>query len=63
MSWPEENSGPDAAEDHHPDLVVLLGPVEGVVQLHQQAPVLGVAGLGPVEQDADDLAVVQLLVA
>ena len=54
--------GADAAEDHHPDLVVLLGPVEGLVELDQQAPVLGVAGLGTVEQDAHDRAPVELLV-
>ena len=36
----------DPAQDHDPHLVVRLGPEEGVVQLDQQAPVLGVAGRG-----------------
>ena len=62
MSWPEENSGPDPPEDDHPDVVVLLGRAEGVVELDEHAPVLGVAGVGPVEQDADDRALVVLLV-
>ncbi len=51
-----------AAEDDDPHVVVLLGRAEGVVELDQQAPVLGIAGVGPVEQDPDDLALLELLV-
>ena len=49
-------------EDHHPYLVVLFGPHEGVVEVDQKPTVLGVAGLGPVEEDPHDLATVELLV-
>ena len=56
----EQRAG--AAEDHHPHGVVLLGLPEGVVELDEHAAVLGVARVGPVEQDANDLAVLELLV-
>ena len=49
-------------QDDHADLVVGLGPQERFVELHQQAAVLSVARLGPVEHDARDAAVIELFV-
>jgi hypothetical protein len=56
----EHRAGP--AKDDHAHPVVGLGCEEGLVQLHQEAPVLGVAGLRPVEGDPCDPPVVQRLV-
>ena len=50
------------SQDHHANLVVGLGTQERLVQLDEQAAVLGVAGVGPVEHDARDAAVVELFV-
>ncbi len=49
-------------EDHDAARVVLLGPLERLVELDQQAAVLGVAGLRPVEEDPYDRPVVVGLV-
>jgi hypothetical protein len=46
----------DTAEDHDPDLVVLLGRTEGVIEVDQHSPVLGIARVRPVQQDPDDSA-------
>jgi hypothetical protein len=54
--------GPGAAEDDDADLVVGLGAQERVVELDEHPAVLGVARLGPVQQDACDLPVVERLV-
>ena len=42
MSWPDENIGPVAAEDHDAHLVVGLGAQERVVELDEQPAVLRV---------------------
>ena len=62
MSWPDENIGPVAAEDHHAHGVVGLGPQERVVELDEQPAVLRVPRLGPVQHDPRDRAVVERLV-
>ena len=51
-----------ARQDHHPDLIVGLGRSERLAELHQEAPILGVAGVDPVEGDPGDPALVQGLV-
>ena len=61
MSWPEENRGPVPPRITTRTWSSFLGPTEGVVQLDQQAPVLRVAGVGAVEEDPDDPAVVERL--
>ena len=53
---------PVAAEDHHPHGVVGLGAEERVVQLHEHAAVLRVPGVGPIQHDPGDRAVVERLV-
>ena len=53
---------PRAAQDDHPAGVVGLGPQERVVELDQQAPVLGVPRVRSVEQDPHDGPVVVGLV-
>jgi hypothetical protein len=40
-----------AAEDHDPDVVVLVGQVEGGVELVEELRVLSVCHLGPVQGD------------
>ena len=62
MSWPEENIGPVPPRITTRHVVVGLGPQERVVELDEQAPVLGVAGVGPVQEDPHDRAVVVGLV-
>ena len=52
----------DPTEDDHSHPIVLLGPVEGLVELDQQAAVLGVAGPGAVEHDPHHRAVIEFLV-
>src|SRR5205085_7214049 len=51
-----------AGEDHHAHLVVGLRLLEGFAQFNQKPPVLGVAGVDPVQCDADDPTVVEGLV-
>ena len=50
-----------AAEDHHPDLVVLLGVEERVVEFDEQPSVLCVACVRPVQHDPRDPAGVERL--
>ena len=59
---PRREHGPGAGEDHHANLVVGFRLQEGLVELDEQPPVLGVARLGPVELDPDDRALVDRLV-
>ena len=42
-------------QDDDADVVVVGGPVEGVVQLIEQLGVLGVGAVGPVQPDARDM--------
>ena len=46
-----------AAEDHHPDLVVGLGPLDGLVELLQELLADRVALVRPVEPDSRDVPV------
>ena len=46
-----------AAEHHHPDVVVGLGPLHGLVQLLQQLLADRVALVRPVEPDSRDVPV------
>ncbi len=50
------------AQDDHPDGVVGLSPQERLVQLDEQAAVLRVTCVGPVEHDAGDTAFIELFV-
>jgi hypothetical protein len=50
------------AQDHHADLVVGLGPQEGVVEFFQQRHVLGISRLGPVQHDPRDAALIEGLI-
>src|ERR687891_567388 len=59
---PRREHRPHPAQDHDPHLVVGLRPQERVVELDQEPPVLRVPGVGPVEHDASDAALVQRLV-
>ena len=63
MSWPEENIGPAPPRITTRTSSSASAAQEGVVELDEHPPVLGVAGLGPVEDDPHDAAVVDGLVA
>ena len=62
MSWPDEKSGPTPPRITTRTSSSFSAGAEGVVELDEQAPVLRVAGVGPVQEDADDPALVVLLV-
>ena len=56
-SWPDEKCLPGAGQDHHPHVVVGVGPVEGGVELVDERGVLGVGHLGPVHGEGGHRAV------
>ena len=54
--------GPGATENDYSTGVIGLGATEGVVKLDEQPAVLGIAGVGTIKQDADDLSPIVLFV-
>jgi hypothetical protein len=52
----------DTAEDHDPDLVVLLRCTECVIEVDRHSAVLSVTRVRPVQQDPDDPAPLEALV-
>jgi hypothetical protein len=60
VSGREQWSG--TAEHNDPDLVILFGPSERVVEFDEKGPVLSIAVLRPVERDPRDGPVTDVLI-